>query len=121
MRSKVNFNLILNRLIGVNGKINVITKRRKLNDGAVKKEVLIFIEIPMTKDYDKAREIIENSQYNKQSLMKGKIVIEDTDIDGIKILKGILKVNPNDKDKLLKIKQMVDKLLNLFFLYQNGR
>lgn len=110
-----NLDNIINRLSGVNGKLNFITKRYKDDDGTIQKKLLVFLEVPVTKNHQTLYDLIKSNKLDESNLSKGKITLEDTEISGIKILRGIITIKTNDKKKTRKIKMLLDKLMDIFF------
>ena len=108
---------LIKRLKGINGQWNVSIRRYKKEypdnkEILIKKRILVYITIPIIRDILKLENKIVD--LGEMTVSKGKIYTEDTAIDGIKLLCGVIIIK--DEDSLAYTSYIfLNKILQVMF------
>lgn len=109
---------LIRRLKGINGQWNIAVRRyknenpEKGNAIEIKKRLLVYISIPIIRDI----EILTNkiSDLGEMTVSKGKIYIDNTEIEGIKLLCGVISVKNENSIAYISY-AFLNRILKLMF------
>lgn len=114
-REGESFSKIIRRLRGVNGQWSYVVRRYKDNDD-VKKRFLVYITIPIHKNVEAIEDKI--SGLGDMTVSRGKLYIDQTKVNDIKLLCGVISIKNLDMVASISYK-FLNRIMKVLFDDEN--